>query len=107
MSAFDRRVDPEVREVRRLEVITGVGGAPKRAIWIAFDTTSRTVRPLFISPERRFFEPAPVLVSCNLLNHLDFNIRTKMAVVRLRRRKWAGESQKRPEMGLARISHSG
>jgi hypothetical protein len=23
MSAFDRRVDPEVREVRRLEVITG------------------------------------------------------------------------------------
>jgi transposase len=26
MSAFDRRVDPEVREVRRLEVITGALG---------------------------------------------------------------------------------
>jgi transposase len=26
MSAFDRKVDPEVREVRRLEVITGALG---------------------------------------------------------------------------------
>jgi transposase len=32
MSAFDRRVDPEVREVRRLEVITGV---PGRRRWSA------------------------------------------------------------------------
>jgi hypothetical protein len=38
-------------------------------------------------------------VSCNALNCLDFNIRTKMGVVRLRQRKWAKRDQKRPEMG--------
>ena len=39
MSAFDRRVDPEVREVRRLEVITGALG---RRRWSA-DAKARIV----------------------------------------------------------------
>src|SRR5919106_1838912 len=65
------------------------------------DTLNRIVRSLLTPPERRFFKPAPLLVSCNPLNYLDFNIRTKMAVVRLRRRKWAERDKKRPEMGLA------
>src|ERR671919_1594154 len=65
------------------------------------DTLNRIVRSLLTPPERRFFKPAPLLVSCNSLNYLDFNIRTKMAVVRLRRRKWAERDRKRPEMGLA------
>src|ERR687891_2849087 len=65
------------------------------------DTLNRIVRSLLTPPERRFFKPAPLLVSCNPLNYLDFNIRTKMAVVRLRRRKWAERDRKRPEMGLA------
>jgi transposase len=39
MSAFDRRVDPEVREVRRLEVINGALG---RRRWLA-DVKARIV----------------------------------------------------------------
>src|SRR5918996_6406833 len=65
------------------------------------DTLNRIVRSLLTPPERRFFKPAPLLVSCNPLNYLDSDIRTKMAVVRLRRRKWAERHRKQPEMGLA------
>jgi hypothetical protein len=35
----------------------------------------------------------------NPLNYRDFNIRTKMAVVRLLQRKWAKRDGKRPEVG--------
>ena len=65
------------------------------------DTLNRTVRSLFTSPERRFFKPGPLLAPSNPLNYRAFNIRTKMAVVRLLRRKWAERDRKRPEMGLA------
>jgi hypothetical protein len=34
------------------------------------------------------------------LNYLDLNIRTKIAVVQLRRRKWAERDRKRPKMAL-------
>jgi hypothetical protein len=66
------------------------------------DTLNRIVRSLSAPPERRFSKPAPLLVSCNPLNDLAFNIRTKMAVVRLRRRKSVERDEKRPEVGLSR-----
>jgi hypothetical protein len=42
MSAYDRRVDPEVREVRRLEVITGALG---RRRWSAEGNRSGSAAP--------------------------------------------------------------
>ena len=65
----------------------------------ALDTLNRTVRSLFTSPERRFFKPDPLRAPSNPLNYRAFNIRTKMAVVRLLRRKWAERDEKRPEVG--------
>ena len=63
------------------------------------DTLNRPVRSLFTSPERRFFKPDPLRAPSNPLNYRAFNIRTKMAVVRLLRRKWAERDEKRPEVG--------
>ena len=60
---------------------------------------NRTVRSLFTSPERSFFKPDPLLAPSNPLNYRAFDIRTKMAVVRLLRRKWAERDEKRPEVG--------
>jgi hypothetical protein len=64
------------------------------------DTLNRMVRSRFTPPERESFKPARLRASYNPLNYLDFNIRTKMAVVRLLRRKWAERDEKRPETGL-------
>ena len=47
-----------------------------------------------------FSNPHP-FASSNTLNSLNSDIRTKMAVVRLRRRKWGERDGKRPEVGLA------
>ena len=69
------------------------------------DTLNRTVRSLFTPPERRFFKPEPLRAPSNPLNYRAFNIRTKMAVVRLRRRKWAERDEKRPKMGLRAGPH--
>ena len=65
------------------------------------DTLNRTVRSLFTPPERSFLKPSPLRASFNPLNYRDSNIRTKMAVVRLRRRKWGERDGKWPEVGLA------
>jgi len=65
------------------------------------DTLNRMVRSLFTPPERESFKPAPLCAPYNVLNFLDSNIRTKTAVVRLRRRKWGERDGKWPEMGLA------
>ena len=59
---------------------------------------NRTDRSLFTPPERSFFKPAPLLAPYKVLNYLDFNIRTKMAVVRLLRRKWPERGRKRPKV---------
>ena len=64
------------------------------------DTLNRMVRSRFTPPEREFFKPAPLRASSNPLNYRASNIRTKMAVVRLLRRKWAERDGKRPEVGL-------
>ena len=61
---------------------------------------NRTVRSLFLPPERRFFKPDPLRLPSNPLNFLAFNIRTKTAVVRLLRRKRAEKDVKRPELGV-------
>jgi hypothetical protein len=66
----------------------------------AADTLNRTVRSLLTPPEREFFKAALLCVPSNTLSCLDFDIRTKMAVVRLLRRKWAERDKKRPEMAL-------
>ena len=50
---------------------------------------NRIVRSRPTSPERAPFKPAPLRAFSNPLNYRAFNIRTKMAVVRLLRRKWA------------------
>jgi hypothetical protein len=57
---------------------------------------------LFTSPERRLFKPDPLRAPSNRLNYRAFDIRTKMAVVRLFRRKGAERDEKRPEVGLSR-----
>jgi hypothetical protein len=62
---------------------------------------NQAVRSRFTPPERDSFKPAPLRASSNSLNYRASDIRTKMAVVRLRRRKWAERDRKRPEMGLA------
>jgi hypothetical protein len=61
---------------------------------------NRTVRSRFTPPERRSFKPDPLWAPSNPLNYRAFNIRTKMAVVRFLRRKWAERDEKRPETGL-------
>jgi hypothetical protein len=65
------------------------------------DTMNQTVRSRFTSPERDSFKPAPLRASSNSLNYRASNIRTKMAVVRLLRRKWAERDEKRPETGAS------
>jgi hypothetical protein len=62
---------------------------------------NQTVRSRFTPPERRFFKPSPLQAPSNPLNYRAFNIRTKMAVVRLLRRKWCEKDGKWPEVGLA------
>jgi hypothetical protein len=57
------------------------------------------VQFLFPPPERTKFETSTGLPRPKLLDFLDFNIRTKMAVVRLRQRKRPERDRKRPEMG--------
>lgn len=67
----------------------------------AADTLNRPVRSLFTPPERSLFKPAPLWEHSNSLNYGAFDIRTKMAAVRLPRRKWSERDEKRPEMALA------
>ena len=45
MSAFDRRVDPEVREVRRLEVITGALGRRRWSIEAKAQIVAESLAP--------------------------------------------------------------
>jgi hypothetical protein len=59
---------------------------------------NQTVRSRFTPPERESFEPARLRASSNSLNYRASNIRTKTAVVRLRRRKWA-EREKQAQSG--------
>ena len=66
------------------------------------DTLNRMVRSRFTPPERESFKPARLRATSNSLNYRASNIRTKMAVVRLRRRKGAERDEKRPEVGLSR-----
>jgi hypothetical protein len=70
------------------------------------DIPNRTVRSRFTPPERSCSKPAPLRVSSNPLNYRAFDIRTKMAVVRLLRRKWAERGEKRPEVALSRAPGS-
>ena len=64
--------------------------------------TEPNVRPRFTPPERGSFKPAPLLASSNVLIFRGSHNRTKMAVVRLRRRKWAERDEKRSEVALSR-----
>jgi hypothetical protein len=64
------------------------------------DTMNQTVRSRFTPPERDSFKPAPLRASSNSLNDLASNIRTKMAVVRLRQRKGPKRGRKWPKMGF-------
>jgi hypothetical protein len=66
------------------------------------DTLNQTVRSRCTPPERDSFKPDPLRASSNSLNYRASNIRTKMAVVRLFRRKGAERDEKRPEVGLSR-----
>ena len=61
---------------------------------------NQRVRPRFTPPERGSSKPTRPRASRNLLTLLASHVRTKMAVVRLRRRKWLVRARKRPEMGL-------
>jgi hypothetical protein len=58
------------------------------------ETMNQTVPSRFTPTEQGFFEPALLRASSNSLNVLASNIRTKMAVVRLLRRKWAEKDKK-------------
>ena len=62
------------------------------------DTLNRMVRSRFTPPERESFKPAALRAPSNPLNYRAFNIRTKMAVVRLLRRKWAERDGNRPKV---------
>jgi hypothetical protein len=68
---------------------------------VASSPLNGVVRSLLTSPERCSFKPTRPRTSSNTLISQGFNNRTKMAVVRLRRRKWAERDRKRPEVGLA------
>jgi hypothetical protein len=59
-------------------------------------------RSLFTPPERGSFKPRPYRAPCNPLVCQTFSNRTKMAVVRLLRRKRAERDEKPPEVGLSR-----
>jgi hypothetical protein len=65
------------------------------------DTMNQTVRSRFTPPERDSFKPAPLRASSNSLNYRASHIRTKTAVVRLRRRKEAERGQNGPKRVLA------
>jgi hypothetical protein len=60
------------------------------------DTLNRIVRSLFTPPERRFFKPEPLRAYPKPLNYRTPNIRTKMAVVRLRQPALQGGSPGAP-----------
>jgi hypothetical protein len=74
---------------------TKSGARPRAAV------PNRTARSRFTPPERSFLKPASLQAPSKPLNHRASNIRTKMAVVRLPRRKWAKRDKKRPEVGLS------
>jgi hypothetical protein len=56
--------------------------------------------PCSLRPSGGFSNPPPSDV-LQPVEYLDSNIRTKMAVVRLLRRKWAERDEKRPETGAS------
>jgi hypothetical protein len=58
------------------------------------------VRSRFTPPERSFSKPAPLRMPSNPLNYRAFDIRTKMAVVRLCQRKSPKRGAKWSESGL-------
>jgi hypothetical protein len=91
----------------RLGVTTSRSKPPhdRSAVRPEADTLNQTVRSRFTPPERDPFKPAPLRGSCNSLNYRAFNIRTKMAVVRLPRRKWAERDEKRPDTGPQASPH--
>jgi hypothetical protein len=90
------RADPDVRYRRPGGVLVrcgfpaGDGSGPERWAPVAgepgFSSVQR-VRALFPLPERKSFKPSPPPASSNRLNYRASHIRTKMAVVRLCRRK--------------------
>jgi transposase len=51
MSAFDRRVDPEVREVRRLEVINGALGRRRWSADVKARIVAESLAPGFVLSE--------------------------------------------------------
>jgi hypothetical protein len=61
---------------------------------------NRVVRSLLTPPERSSFKPTPPWAPSNPLRWRDSDIRTKMAVVRLRQRRCVGREGKRPKVGL-------
>ena len=63
------------------------------------DTLNQPVRSWFTPPELQLFQTHSLREPSNSLNYRASNIRTKMAVVRLLRRKWAERDEKRPEVG--------
>jgi hypothetical protein len=63
--------------------------------------TEPPIRSQLTPPERRSFEPTPLRAPPKTLIHPTSDIRTKMAVVRLRQRKGAERGGKRPEMDLS------
>jgi hypothetical protein len=69
------------------------------------DTLNQTVRSRCTPPERDSFKPDPLRASSNFLNYRASNIPTKMAVVRLFRRKWAERDGKRPAVGAQAGPH--
>jgi hypothetical protein len=64
------------------------------------ETLNQRVRSRFTPLEPESFKPAPVQAPSNPLDYRAFDIRTKIAVVRLRQRKAAGRDEKGPKMGL-------
>ena len=101
---YTRRGERPVCKEVRLGSTTSLSKPPhdRTAVRPEADTArNRPVRSLFTSPERRPLKHDPLWAPSNSLNYRAFNISTKMAVVRLRRRKWAERDEKRPEMGLS------
>ena len=62
------------------------------------DIMNQTVRSRF-TPPSGIFQTRSLRASSNSLNYRASNIRTKMAVVRLRRRKWAEREGKQAQSG--------
>jgi hypothetical protein len=67
---------------------------------------NQTVRSRFTSPERDSFKPAPLRAPSNPVELSAFDIRTKMAVVRLRRRKWAQRDENGRSAGVGGSDNS-